>query len=51
MSATTCTKTSDFHTAHLTKLAQISLKMPGTWAWALVLRLRLATRNCDAWRA
>jgi hypothetical protein len=38
--------TSDPHTHHLTRLAALSLRLPGTWAWGAVLRLKLATRPC-----
>lgn len=34
------------HSHHLTPLARLALKVPGVWAWALVLRLRLAVRPC-----
>lgn len=32
------------HTHHLTKLARLSLRIPGTWAWRLALRAGVATR-------
>jgi len=37
---------SEPHSHHLTVLGRLALKMPGDWAWAIVLRLRLATRRC-----
>jgi len=38
-----------FHTHHLTRLAELALKLPGVVVWRMVLRLRLATRKCPAW--
>lgn len=35
------------HNAHLTPIARAALKMPGTWAWALVLWAGLATKPCN----
>ena len=36
------------HSHHLTRLAKAALKMPGSWAWSTVLRLRVATKRCSA---
>lgn len=36
-----------FHTAHLTPIARLSVRLPGTLAWKLVLRAGIATRPCS----
>lgn len=39
-----------FHTAHLTRTARLALRMPGNWAWHLVLRAGIATTPCKGHR-